>query len=608
MKQSQPAAQPAGGAARGPRPARHRAIAVAVAALVLAAAGYYLVPAWRRHEMIARLQTGLPARPAAKGMAPQLAERLAQAEGEARDLRTTLAGLAELGRLYHASGFPQEAETCWRLLHQAEPKEARWCYYLADLRRVASDYEGLADLLAQTIALAPGYAPAWLQLADLQFKTGRMQLAQDSYEKRLALVPGDPYARLGLARVALQAGDKARARDLVAALVKDAPEFSPGHNLYAEMLAADGDTTAASKQRWLGRETTRFREADDPWLDELGAWCFNYEQLCIRGTVEYQTRHGDRGRGYFERAIRLQPGNPMAYGLLGGLYLELNNPAKAREVFEDGLKQAASVQPGVMYFVDLSRAYRELKQPAEAERVARAGLARLGREFELYDALGVALGDAGRREEAVEALRTAVALNPDDTNANYNLAMALVAVRQLDEAIAALKRSLKLKPTFPASLAMLAQIEIDSGRWEDAARYLQPLYESHPEMPQARRLMAYWHLRAGLAAEKANDPAAAERHYREGVAIDRNQPDLQARLGTLCLLQGRFGDAVGPLEEFHRLQPDNAQSSLYLGQAYAAVGRRDEARQVLTAGAAIAERMGNAQTAEFCREILRQLQ
>lgn len=607
MKRSRPASQPAGGTSPGRRLAGWRIMVAAVATAALLAAVFWFVRYRQHAETIAQLQAGLPALPAPNAMAPALAERLAKAEAQARDPRTTLSGVADLGRLYHASGFPHEAETCWRLLHRAEPKEARWCYYLADLRRVASDYDGLADLLAQTTTLAPGYAPAWLQLGDLQFKTGQIQAAQASYEKRLALVPGDPYARLGLARLALQTGDRKKAREYVEALVKDTPDFSPGHNLYAEMLAADGDTAAANKQRWLGRETTRFREADDPWLDELGAWCFNYEQLCIRGTVEYQTKHGDHGQAYFERAIQLQPANPMAYGLLGGLYLELNKPDKARDVFEEGLKQSASAKPGVMYFVDLSRAYRELKLPVEAERVARNGLARLGREFELYDALGVALGDAGQHEEAVEALRTAVALNPDDTNSNYNLAVALLAVRRLDEAIAALKRSLALKPTFPSSLAMLAQIEIDSGRWEEAAQYLQPLYESHPEMPQARRLMGYWQLRAGMAAEKQKDPAGAEHHYREGVSIDRNQPELQVRLGTLLLLQGRFGDAVGPLEEYHRLQPENPQSSLYLGQAYAAVGRRDEARQVLTAGAAIADRLGNTQTADFCREILRQL-
>ena len=582
-------------------------LAVAALAILVTAAGVFLARAWRLHEAVARMRAGLPTPPAAKTLPAMFAARLAAATLKAKDPATTTEGTADLGRLYHASGFPGEAEVCWQLLRAAEPSEARWCYYLADLRRVASDYSGLAELLARTTELAPTYAPAWLQLADLQFKTGRIAEAELGYQKRLALLPADPYARLGLARVALQQGRRAPARELIELVVKETPEFSPGHNLYAEMLAADGDAKGADQQRWLGRETTRFREADSPWLDELGAWCFDYDQLCIRGTVDFQSKHGDRGKQFFERAIELRPDVLMAYSLLGSLYLQQKQPAEAREVLEEGLRRAGPGKPTVMYYIDLSRTYRELKQPAEAVKAARRGLDQLGQEFELYDALGVSLGDSGDSKAAVEALRTAVALNQNDTNSNYNLAVALLAERQLDEAVAALQRSLILKPTFPASLALLAQIEIDSGRWESAARYLQPLYASHPEMPQARQLMAYWQLRAGMAAEKQKDLVSAEQHYREGVTIDRQHPDLQARLGTLCLIQGRFAEAIEPLEAYHRLQPDNAQSSLFLGQVYAAVGRTSEAKQVLTTGAEIAERAGNASTAQFCREILRQL-
>jgi len=591
----------------GPTPARWRGpAALAGLILLLAGLGALFIPSWRRHQAVARVQAGLPALPEARTMPAMLAQRLAEAHQKAAGA-SALEGAAELGRIYHASGYPREAEACWELLRAAQPREARWCYYLADLRRVASDYAGLADLLGQTTELAPTYAPAWLQLADVQFKTGQTAEAARGYQMRLGLLPRDPYARLGLARVALQEGQRAQARQLIETLVKETPEFSPGHNLYAEMLAADGATKDADQQRWLGRETGRFRAADDPWLDELGAWCFNYEQLCIRGTVEFQTKHGDRGKFYFERAIQLRPDALTAYSLLGALHLELNDAAKAREVLETGLQRAAGAKPNVMYFVDLSRAYRDLKQPADAVRVARQGLAGLGQQFELYDALGVSLGESGEGEAAVAALRTAVQLNPDDTNANYNLAVALLKVRNLGDAVAALQRSLVLRPTFPSSLALLAQIEIDSGRWEESARYLHPLYESHPEMPQARRLMAYWQLRAGMAAEKQEDATAAERHYREGVAIDRNHPDLQLRLGTLCLIQGRFADAVGPLEAYRRLQPENPQGALFLGQAYAVVGRSDDARRVLTEGAAQAERSGNASAAQHCREILEQL-
>ena len=119
--------------------------------------------------------------------------------------------------------------------------------------------------------------------------------------------------------------------------------------------------------------------------------------------------------------------------------------------------------------------------------------------------------------------------------------------------------------------------------------------------------MALWHLLAGAEAEKNKDPAAAAQHYRDGLAILPDHPELQLRFGTVCLIQGRFSDAIAPLEAYRRSVPNNPTSALFLGQAYAGAGRREEARKILTEGAEQAERAGNATTAQSCREILRQL-
>ena len=581
---------------------------LAGAALGLAGAGLVAVPFWQRHVLAARVQTALPPLPDQAGLPAVLVERLHSAETAARSSASgALAGVAELGRLYHANGFTREAEACWRLLRDAQPGEPRWSYYLANLRRAASDYPEMEALLEQTVRQAPDYAAAWWQLAELKFKTGRLEAAQADYEKRLSLLPQDPYARLGMARIALQQHRAGDARQLLEQLLKDNPTFPTAHNLYVEMLVAEGNSAEAARHRLTGRMTGRFRDPADPWLKELRDWCYDYSQLCNLGTIEYQTVPGDSYKAYFERAIKLRPDEPTAYEQLGIIYLQLDQPAKALEVLETGFARAKDSKPSILYYANLSRAYRALKRPADAVRIVRQGLAETGDHFELYDALGVALGDLGEHAAAVEALQAAVARNPGDANANYNLAIALLPLHRLDEAVEALHRSLTLQPTFPSSLAMLAQIEIDSGRWRDAAQYLEPLYESHPDLPQARRMMAYWHLQAGMEAEAKKDLTAAEHHYREGAAVDPNHPELQSHLGTLCLIQGRFADAVAPLEAYHRLQPDNAQSALYLGQAYASTGRMDEAKRVLTEGVQVAERTGNAKTAGYCREILQQL-
>lgn len=590
-----------------PKPALRRWVGWLTLVAACAALGAGSVVAWRWHRLPDRVQAGLPAPPSLTGQPAALVELLAAAQRKAMVRGTALDGVAELGRVYHANDYPHEAATCWRLLRAEQPANARWCYYLADLARSAGDYVIFEERLRETVELDPDYSPAWLQLAELKFKTGRMDAAESDYRRRLALVPGDPYATLGVARVAWQADRRDEARRLIEQVVRDTPDFPPARNLLAEMLALEGDTAGAAEQRRRARLAGRFREADDPWLNELNDWCRDPKRLYLLSAIQFQTHRGDRGQGLLERAIQLAPHDPAGYELLGSTQLKLGEPAKARETLALGLEQAQGTKPSPMHFVYLAQACRELRQPEEALRVVERGLAEADDAFELHDARGVALGELGRYAEAVEAFRAAIARHPNDATANSNLAMALLSLGQIDEARDWLGRALALQPTHPQALSVLGRMELDAGRLEAAGEYLRPLYETYPEMPEARHLIAAWSRRAGMAAAAANDPAAAERLYREGLSAMPDDAELNASLGVLCLVAGRFDEARAPLEAYHRLRPAEAQSSLFLGQVYARLGRLAEARRILTEGAEIAERSGNSATARFCREILRQL-
>ena len=571
--------------------------------LVLSCVVFAGVAVWRWHHpnLEKRLQARLPIPPDLSGKPAVLVDLLAKAQAGATSADDPLAKVIELGRLYHANGFYQEAAACWRLLQTEQPGVARWDYYLADLERIASDYPAMSSLLTRTTELAPDYAPAWLLLAGLQFKTGQLEDAERNYQKRLLLLPGDPYARLWLVRIALQKGRPAEARTLIEQLLKDSPDFSSAHNLYGEMLAAAGDTAGASRHRWLGRETTRFREADDPWLDEQRAWCYDFDQLCARGAIEYQTGQGELAKSYYERAIKLRPESVTGYELLGSLYLKLKDPEKTRATLEQCLPKLKNSQPSLSYYLSLCQAYQDLKQQGEMVRVAQEGLRQIGGSSELYSFLGTALGDLGRSDEAINAFQQALALGVNAPNPNYNLGLLLLKLGRRDEAVAVLKRSLTLQPTFPDALALLARLEMEAGHREAAEAYLRPLMESHPE------IIANSHLHAGEAAEAKNDPAAAERHYREGLSLNPNSAELQANLGVLYLAQGRIAEAREPLEANHRLQPTNPQSCMFLGQIYAMLGRTEEAKRLLTEGAKLADQTGNREVASHCREILQAL-
>jgi hypothetical protein len=66
-------------------------------------------------------------------------------------------------------------------------------------------------------------------------------------------------------------------------------------------------------------------------------------------------------------------------------------------------------------------------------------------------------------------------------------------------------------------------------------------------------------------------------------------------------------DAFAPLDAFHKLQPNDPQSALFLGQVYAQLGRAEEARRILTEGEQLATHAGQTTTAAHFREMLQGL-
>ena len=562
---------------------------------------------WHRWTLPSRIAKTLPASPERPQASTVLIEQMEIARNQATGGSARLEGVEQLARLYHANGYLPEAAACWNLLAAEQPRQGRWTYYLADIAATIGNTGETRNFLRTTVGRAPTYAPAWLKLADLEFKTGNPEGARSAYERRLELEPDDPYARLGLARLSLQAEEPANARATLEEILNDHPDFSAAHNILAEILARNGESLEVRQHRWAGRESGRFRQAADPWLDDFHAWCYDPERLQTLGTMADQTGDREHAIRLLKRAIDLSSGDPYGYALLGDAYLNQGAPAAAREVLEQGLSVEGETAPVDLHYVALARAWRELGQPEEAIRIVREGIRRIGPSCELYDALGISLGETGAFAEAAEAFSAALAEKPGDTNAHYNKANALLNLGREKEALHHLKQSLILQPTFPKSLFLLARYEMEAGDLDAAGDYLRPLYLSHPEQDRVRELMAAWLSRRGKQAENAGEIQTAEALYREGLEAVPDSPSLTLDLGVLLLLQDRVPEALPLLEYYHRLEPDVPQGALFLGQAYARTGRFPEARSILEQGAALAEGQGNAATAAYCREILSQL-
>ena len=88
----------------------------------------------------------------------------------------------------------------------------------------------------------------------------------------------------------------------------------------------------------------------------------------------------------------------------------------------------------------------------------------------------------GRLEEAEQAFRGAVALDPQLDRAWYGLGLVLIRLRRLDEAVKALKRNTELQPMSPFGWYQLARVHVDSHEPEEARRIIGHLKGFEPKV------------------------------------------------------------------------------------------------------------------------------
>ncbi|MBT5901312.1 MAG: tetratricopeptide repeat protein [Opitutaceae bacterium] len=575
------------------------------AAVILAAAGgvgTYVVLAPSQSE---RILATLPPLPSFERKPAALEQRLHAAHAAARE-SGSIEDLIEYVTLLHANGFAERAAQGWLLLGSVDPSNAQWPYYLAHLRRDEGDIGETARLLGQTVEIAPTYSPAWLQLGDLALKSAKWDLAQSHYEERLHLVAKDPYARIGLARIELQKGDRSAAREALNEIVKDHPQFSSAHNLLARMYREDGDKDLANRHRWEGYRSGRFITAEDPWLRELEAACLTPSMLFVYGMVEFQTGRGDLGRSAYERAVEYEPENPGNHELLGDLYRKLKEPELARASLRRSLELSAAsgTSPSLLALIHLGAIEREIGNFASSRAIIAQGIESHPASPELQVELGLSLDALGENEKAGDAFRKAITMSPNDTAANFHLGEWWLRRDETEQAIPHFEQSLALQPTFSPSLRYLLQYTLGTNQLDKAQEYADTLLGAYYGDSEVRQLVAICYLRLGREQLTRNETATAIDRFRTARKLDADDVDIAFELGTLLLAEGSFREALPPLETLLKKRPTDARAHFFLAQAQLMDGRPRAAKSLLEKGLRFAEQSGNRSTAANIREML----
>ena len=159
----------------------------------------------------------------------------------------------------------------------------------------------------------------------------------------------------------------------------------------------------------------------------------------------------DEARAEFETAIALDPNSFEAHFFYARLSFQQGKIERATALYE----RAAEIKPSDYQCACLlSQIYRSLGREQESEEAARRGVNLAERELVAHpeDSRPAQLGAGalvrlGERDRAREWLARAVAIDPDDTNTQYNAACTYTQLGDIDTALDLLEQTLpKLGP------------------------------------------------------------------------------------------------------------------------------------------------------------------
>jgi len=490
--------------------------------------------------------------------------------------------------------------------------------------------------LCSLLVLVSACSPVWSQPADDTYARGEALVRQHQWDQGLSVLepllkttPGNPRL-LNLVGLAYTGkGDPRQADTFFEAALKASPGFIPALKNLGINEVGLGEFKAAGEHLQAALRAA----PDDPVINlYLGEAA--YEQQDFAQAAKYVAHAGSRAAAIPEIAASLAVSylktgkKDSALALLDPLQPESLKP---RSQFALGVALAESdlEDRAIPYFESLRRAYPAVSEVAYDLAVCELGahqypqaIATLGQLIasgqetsELDNLLAEAYQGNHQTQPAVDALRKAIALDPQDDN-NY-LDFASLCINQqafgdaskvlevglsvhpksaklifergilnamqdhFDQAEKDFQQSAALAPRDNSAYVGLGVTYIETGNATQAIAVLRKRLAEQPKNASLLYLLGEALIRSGA---QPGDPAFAEAQtaIETSVRLDATQSAPHAALGSIYLQLGKLQEAAGQLEQARRIDPKDKSAYSHLAVAYRRLGQLDKAREVLS--------------------------
>lgn len=453
--------------------------------------------------------------------------------------------------LAESSVTPEWIDECEQRIKAAGKKttSSRLAQALLDLRR--GSIEKGAALVEEALEFDPGSARARALKASILLSQklpdealAEMKIAADSAGARSSESIG--YARMLMARE--------RRDEAVAYLEKIAaatPDFLPAWAILGQIAFAEKEDEAASQY------FTKVLDKDPVEVNTA----------LMQAEIWMRASEPEKALTMLEKVASALPSRPPLDLALAKCYLLTEKPAKAAEALDRVLAVAPeAVEPGRL------RAQIHLQdgKTAEAITALEAINEQAPEDAASRDLLIAAYRTAGRNDEAVALLREKAA-GDDQAASRVELGQLLNAQGKLGEARSIFEDAVETFGDSLAAVSNLAAIDLREGKGDAALARLDDYIGRHPESSEAQTFKAS----VALGLKKLD---LAEESLEKAIVL---KPDNAQAYALLLQMKGAAGqekEALGIVERYLEVYPEDPQAQLQRGYLLQILGRNDDAR------------------------------
>jgi tetratricopeptide (TPR) repeat protein len=516
------------------------------------------------------------------------AQRPAQRKADGGRVETLLAeGKAALER-----GDEAAARSAFERALAAEPDNVAAHTYLGVLDDRAGDLDSAEKHFSAAAIAAPFLPSARNNHGAVLLRLGRKQQAAAQFEVSLKLDPRQPSALVNLAQIHFDAGS---AEDLRVAL----DLFERARTIAPDAEVARAVLVTALRLGDKGRAATAYRV----YAEQL--------KVAASGTPPTAAARTELARALLEAgladeaveessaAVALDPSNVEAVVTLGRAHLARKDIPAAGRALESAVARGLDRAPVYAALADVYEAGGYFENAIPAMRLA---IARDPTNEEYYLRYGMLLVDTKAPGAAVIRLQEAVKEFPNSARLWLMLGVAQLTRREKSvEARGSFTRSLELDPKSVAALAYLGTTYSEQGQYAEAIKY----YERAIAVGPGSTVPYYLAADAMLNLPEL-DVGRAEKYLRRSIELDASFTSAHMALARLHVRAERWTEAAAEFELVVKLSPDSAEARYQLARAYTRLKRTADAQREL----AVFQRLKESQRQEKDderRDLLRRL-